>query len=104
MKSSILSTLLTAASVAATGLHVQQRQSTWTVGQTVQTSSGPVEGHPANNDSSVSEYLGIRYAEAPIGNLRFAPPVAFNGTTWINGTTFVSPPLAFADQSLTSQC
>jgi hypothetical protein len=69
---------------------LEQRQSNWTVGQTVRTSSGPVSGHPATNDSQVSEYLGIPFGQAPIGNLRFAAPVAFNGTAPLNGSSFVS--------------
>jgi cholinesterase len=70
---------------------IEQRQTNWTVGQTVQTSSGPVSGHAAKNDSQVSEYLGIPFGQAPVGNLRFAAPVAFNGTAPINGTSFVCP-------------
>jgi hypothetical protein len=38
-----------------------QGTSKWTVGQTVQTSSGPVHEHKARNASAVSEYLGIPY-------------------------------------------
>jgi Carboxylesterase family len=67
-----------------------ERQSNWTVGQTVQTSSGPVSGHPAADDSQVSEYLGIPYGQAPIGDLRFAAPVKFIGNASLNGTSFVS--------------
>jgi cholinesterase len=69
---------------------LQARQSNWTVGQTVQTSSGPVKGHAASNATGVSEYLGIPFAQPPIGDLRFAAPVAYNGTATINGTKFVS--------------
>ena len=69
---------------------LQERQSNWTVGQTVQTSSGPVNGHAASNDSEVSEYLGIPFALPPVGDLRFAPPRNYSGTSTINGTNFVS--------------
>jgi len=70
---------------------IEARQQTgWVVGETVQTSSGPVQGHAAKNDSSVSEYLGIPYARPPIGNLRFAAPVKYTGTSTINGANFVS--------------
>lgn len=62
----------------------------WTIGQTVQTSSGPVEGHPARNASEVSEYLGIPFAQAPIGDLRWAAPVKFAGNDTVNGTAYVS--------------
>src|SRR5438045_1047212 len=57
--------------------------------KTVNTTSGPVSGHPANNASTVSEYLGIPYAMPPVGDLRWAPPVRYNGTAAINGTNFV---------------
>ncbi|KAF7907465.1 uncharacterized protein EAF01_005051 [Botrytis porri] len=67
---------------------LESRQSNWTVGQTVQTSSGPVNGHPSLNSSQVSEYLGIPFAKPPVGDLRFAAPVAYNGNTTINGTNF----------------
>jgi len=66
------------------------RDSSWEVGQIVRTTSGPVQGHAAANASDVSEYLGIPYAQPPVGNLRFQPPVRFNGTKAINGSTFVS--------------
>jgi cholinesterase len=90
MKSSIFLTLVAAAGIC--GIQIEERQSTsWTVGQTVQTSSGPVQGHAAANDSQVSEYLGIPYGQAPIGNLRFAAPVAFTGTSSIDASAFVSP-------------
>lgn len=65
------------------------RQSNWTIGQSVHTTSGSVNGHAATNGSQVSEYLGIPFAQPPVGNLRFAAPVAFNGTSTINGTNFV---------------
>jgi hypothetical protein len=40
----------------------------------VHTSSGIVVGHQSTNRSRVTEFLGIRYAEAPVGELRFAAP------------------------------
>jgi hypothetical protein len=43
----------------------------------VQTTSGIVVGHEASNRTDVTEFLGIRYAQAPIGNLRFAAPVPY---------------------------
>lgn len=56
---------------------------------TIPTTSGPVLGHVVNN---VNEYLGIRYAQAPTGSLRFEPPQRFNGTALINAQNFVSLP------------
>lgn len=61
----------------------------WTVGQTVNTSSGPVRGHAAVNLTDVSEYLGIPYAQPPVGNLRFQPPVKYTGTKLVAGDAFV---------------
>lgn len=58
----------------------QQVSSTWGpwgpngVGKQVNTTSGLVTGHPASGYPSLSEYLGIPFAEAPVGGLRFAPP------------------------------
>lgn len=63
----------------------------WDIGQTVQTTSGPVSGHAASNATEVSEYLGIPFAQPPVGNLRFAPPQKYSGTSPINGTNYVRP-------------
>jgi len=43
-------------------------------GIAVDTTSGTEVGHEI--DGQIMEYLGIRYAEPPVGPLRFAPPVA----------------------------
>ena len=50
------------------------------VGQVVQTDSGPISGHAASQATNVSEYLGIPFAEPPVGNLRFAAPVRYQST------------------------
>lgn len=89
MRPFLLSCLAAASCAHASNL--QHRAANWTVGQTVKTSSGPVSGHPATNDSNVSEYLGIPFGQAPVGDLRFAAPVAFNGTAPLSGSSFVSP-------------
>jgi hypothetical protein len=60
-----------------------------TVGQIVETSSGVVAGHAATYYSEVSEYLGIPYAQAPMGDLRFAAPVKYEGSSMLNGSVFV---------------
>lgn len=44
---------------------LQERDIIWlSVGQAVDTSSGPVQGHSARNATEVSEYLGIPYVSA----------------------------------------
>jgi hypothetical protein len=68
----------------------ETRQAKWVVGQQVQTSSGRVQGQAASNLTEVSEYLGIPYGVAPIGNLRFQPPAKYSGTADLDGTKFVS--------------
>jgi hypothetical protein len=65
----------------------------WSVGQTVNTSSGLVQGHAASNLPDVSEYLGIPYAQPPVGRLRFQPPLKFTSTTSISGDIFVGCPM-----------
>lgn len=69
---------------------LEGRQGNWTVGQTVQTSSGPVSGHAARIAAGVSEYLGIPYGTAPIADLRWEAPQKFAGSAPINGSVFVS--------------
>lgn len=61
----------------------------FTVGQIVDTSSGPVTGHAATEYPEVSEYLGIPFAQPPIGDLRFAAPVKYAGSSMINGSLYV---------------
>ena len=71
---------------------VARQNARWKVGQVVQTSSGAVQGHASRNFSHVSEYLGVPYAQPPVGNLRFQPPVKFSGTKAINASSYVQPP------------
>lgn len=84
-KIAILSLAAMAASAATQGVN------TWTVGQTVQTTSGRVQGHAASLNPGVSEYLGIPFAQPPLGDLRFAPPQALDSSpdeTIISGADF----------------
>ncbi|CZT49302.1 related to acetylcholinesterase precursor [Rhynchosporium secalis] len=61
----------------------------WSIGQTVHTSSGSVQGHASKNAPSVSEYLGIPYAKPPVGNLRWATPQNLNSPSAnIRGSAF----------------
>jgi hypothetical protein len=55
----------------------------------VPTSSGEIIGHPASSRPAVMEFLGIPFARAPIGELRFAPPVGFEDKGRINAIKFV---------------
>jgi hypothetical protein len=60
------------------------------VGGHVDTTSGPVQGKASALRHEVSEYLGIPYAKPPVGDLRFAAPVAVNrSTTPLNATAYV---------------
>ncbi|PQE19329.1 hypothetical protein CJF31_00009404 [Rutstroemia sp. NJR-2017a BVV2] len=88
-----LLTVLTLLSVptvwASPHAHPHRRQtSNFTVGQTVDTTSGSVTGHAASAYSEVSEYLGIPFGQPPVGNLRFAAPVRYEGSGAINASTF----------------
>jgi hypothetical protein len=67
-----------------------KRAISWSIGQSVSTSSGIVTGHAAPNAPFVSEYLGIPYGKSTAGNNRFAAPQAFTGTATISGANFVS--------------
>lgn len=46
----------------------------------VNTTSGDITGH-LSTYPGVYEYLGIPYAQPPLGNLRFMPPLAYTGST-----------------------
>jgi hypothetical protein len=61
------------------------------VGGLVDTTSGPVQGKASALRHEVSEYLGIPYAKPPVGDLRFAAPVAVNRSTTPLDATAYSP-------------
>lgn len=46
----------------------------------VNTTNGVIVGHLSASRPSVSEFLGIPYAQPPVGDLRFAPPEPYNPT------------------------
>ena len=78
------------------------------VGETVNTSSGPITGHTAKTKQGVSEYLGIPYAKPPLGDLRFAAPESFTSSEPINAESFspdcpqkglTVPPLSYPGQT-----
>lgn len=95
MHLSTLSNLLIVASVAAVARnpagqdHKDDKEVT-VVGSVVNTTSGPVTGHAAPRAPQVSEYLGIPYAEPPLGQLRFAAPQRFQHPRPINASSFVN--------------
>lgn len=68
----------------------------------VNTTSGLIIGHAAPNRSDVSEFLGIRYAEPPVGVLRFAPPERYhappgtvhNASDWAPDCLSNKPPVS----------
>lgn len=48
-------------------------------------------GHNSTQQTSVCEWLGIPYGEAPVGDLRFAPPVKpFSSNGSFDADTYVS--------------
>lgn len=57
---------------------------------TVRTANGPIVGHRASNRSHVIEYLGIPYAEPPLGALRFAAPQKYATYKKLIASKFVS--------------
>lgn len=66
------------------------------------TKNGRITGHPASNATQVIEYLGIPYAQPPTGDLRFAPPKAYEGKSDFEAATWgydcpltASPPVDY---------
>ena len=47
----------------------------------VVTSNGKITGHLAPGMCNTVEYLGIPYAQPPVGKLRFAAPLPLEGKT-----------------------
>jgi hypothetical protein len=65
-------------------------QASWKVGQEVKTTSGTVIGQASKWQPEVSEYLGIPFAKAPEGELRWAAPQAItDASKVINATKYV---------------
>jgi carboxylesterase type B len=88
---SLFSSIMFAIILSLTGLAAaipQGGPTGWTIGQSVKTSSGAVQGHASSWQPDVSEYLGIPYAKPPTGPLRFAAPQKYEGTSNINAARF----------------
>lgn len=62
----------------------------WTPGQIVKTTSGAVKGQAATRPgfNQVSEYVGIPFAEPPVGSLRWLKAKAFKSNGSINATVW----------------
>jgi len=88
--SSLLGLSLLPLGAFAVSTNAHARRQAFTVGQAVLTTSGTVVGHAAKERAEVSEYLGIPFAQPPVGNLRFAAPQAFTGSGTITADSYVS--------------
>ena len=70
---------------------------------TASTTNGRITGHLAENRSSVIEFLGIPYAQPPIGDLRFAAPKNYEGSgsyvasEWVSACQYVERVASIAD-------
>jgi cholinesterase len=60
----------------------------WSTGQVVKTSSGSAKGHASSWKPAVSEYLGIPFAQPPVGKLRFLAPKAYKSDKMFNAAEF----------------
>jgi cholinesterase len=58
--------------------------------ETVKTDNGAITGHRSLKVKDVWEYLGIPYAQPPLGALRFAAPQEYKGKGPYTAAEFVS--------------
>ena len=75
-------------SVSITFLAALTAAQTWSVGETVKTSSGSIKGHASSWKPEVSEYLGVPFAEPPLGSLRFMAPKPYKSDKTIVASDF----------------
>lgn len=59
-------------------------------GLVVETTSGTVQGFVNQTAPDVRQFLGVPYAEPPLGNLRFAAPESKQPNGTVNATAFPS--------------
>lgn len=85
MRSSLL--LVSLASLLATSLCVTTKHGN-TNGLVVQITSGEVHGFINQTTPLVRQFLGVPYAEPPVGDLRFAPPQTKSKGPAIQATQF----------------
>ena len=76
--------------LAANAAFASAQWSEWKGNGPVLTSSGAITGHAAPNKPEVLEYLGIPYAQPPVGQLRFAPPQPYASVKPFNASSYVS--------------
>lgn len=88
LKSTVLLVLSFLAGLATAAPNAPAPAAAFKVGQTVVTSSGPIEGHPASWQPEVSEYLGVPFAIPPVGELRWTAPKPYIGNKTINAAKF----------------
>ena len=58
-------------------------QETWAAGQSVRTTSGTVVGMASPKYPTISQYLGIPFAQPPVGANRWVKPLDYNTTAQI---------------------
>jgi acetylcholinesterase len=76
--------------IAALLIGFLQLQSTQAIDKTptAHTSSGQVIGFINEKTPNVAQFLGVPFAEHPVGQLRWAPPVLKSGNATINALNF----------------
>src|ERR1700712_777848 len=84
----ISSTVISVLAAAELAVSASLQQPAWKVGQSVKTSSGSVVGHASSWKPEVSEYLGIPFAQPPVGDLRWAAPKKYEGNGTIGAHKF----------------